>query len=72
MIGSMELFIILVPAAIMLIFWIWMLIDCLKRDDDYFAIGGKYAKLIWVVVIIFAHIIGAFLYFFLIKERSRK
>jgi len=47
------------------IFWIWMLIDCLmrKRFKD---------KLVWVVVIIFLHVIGAILYYFLVKSKKRR
>ena len=44
------------------IFWLWALIDSLKhryvRTDD---------KFIWVVVIIFTWIVGAFLYYFLVR-----
>jgi hypothetical protein len=64
--------IFLIPlAAGLLIFWLWMLIDCLKRDDDNFAIGGKNAKIIWILVMIFTHFIGALLYFFLVKENKK-
>ncbi len=37
-------------------------------DDDKFAIGGNNAKLIWVLVIVFTGLIGALLYYFLIKR----
>ncbi len=72
MIGVMELFLIL-PFVILIIlgfiFWLWMLIDCLKRPDDKFATGGNYAKLIWILVIIFTGFIGALIYFFLVKKK---
>lgn len=45
-----------------------MLIDCLKRPDDKFAIGGNYAKLIWILLIVLTGLIGALLYYFLIKR----
>jgi hypothetical protein len=41
------------------IFWLWMLIDCLMSKKP----AGE--KLVWIVVILFLHIIGALLYFFL-------
>jgi len=48
--------------AIAAIFWIWMLIDCLtnnfKKDID---------KLIWAVVIIFLHVLGALIYYLVVK-----
>ena len=45
------------------IFWLWMLIDCLKNPR----IQGT-DKLIWVLVIIFLPVIGPLLYFFIAKE----
>ena len=47
------------------VFWLWMLIDCLKNPR----IQGT-EKLIWVLVIIFLHVIGPLLYFFLAKEQT--
>jgi len=44
-----------------LIFWIWMLIDCIKsklKDAD---------KLIWILIILFFHFIGALLYLIFVK-----
>ena len=46
------------------IFWLWMLIDCLQRKFN--------DKLLWVLVIIFAGIIGAILYYFLVKSKKRR
>ncbi len=71
MIGISEiLLILLVPVFFVFViaFWLWMLIDCLKRQDDKFAIGGNNTKLIWVLVIIFTGLIGALIYYFLIKR----
>lgn len=69
--GSTEInfvAIAVILAIVLFVFWLWMLIDCLKRLDDNFAIGGNYAKLIWVLVIIFTGLIGALIYYFLIKR----
>lgn len=70
MIGISEIILILfVPVFVFIMaFWLWMLIDCLKRQDGKFAIGGNNAKLIWVLVIIFTGLIGALIYYFLIKR----
>jgi phage shock protein PspC (stress-responsive transcriptional regulator) len=43
------------------VFWVWMLVDCIKsklRDVD---------KLIWVLIILFFHFVGAFLYLIFVK-----
>ncbi|SNQ60481.1 PLDc N-terminal domain-containing protein [Candidatus Methanoperedens nitratireducens] len=68
-IGVMGIILIL-AVIVLLIFWLWMLIDCLKRPDEKFAIGGNNARLIWVLVIIFIGFIGALLYYFLIIKRN--
>ncbi|MCZ7384942.1 MAG: PLDc N-terminal domain-containing protein [Candidatus Methanoperedens sp.] len=54
MIGTNEILSILfVPVFIfVIVFWLWMLIDCLKRPDGKFAVGGQNAKLIWVLIIL--------------------
>ncbi|TRZ88506.1 MAG: hypothetical protein D4R88_07735 [Methanosarcinales archaeon] len=74
MIGFAEIIVIFLFLAFGLMmvstigFWLWMLIDCLKRQDGEFATGGNNAKLIWVLVLIFAGLIGAAIYYFLIKR----
>ena len=71
-IGTMELLLILPFIILGFVFWLWMMVDCLKRPDEKFAFGGNYAKIIWIIVIIFAGFIGALIYFFLIKKRGNK
>jgi len=65
-IGIIELLLISL-FILFLILWVWMLIDCIKRPDDKFAYGGNYAKIIWILVIIFTGFIGALIYYFLIR-----
>ncbi|MGA2052872.1 MAG: PLDc N-terminal domain-containing protein [Opitutales bacterium] len=47
-----------------LIFWIWMLVDCIqnRRLDST-------QKLIWVLVIIFANLLGAIIYCIVGRKR---
>jgi hypothetical protein len=41
-------------------FWIWAIVDVVKvADDSMFRAGNK---LIWVLVIVFTHVIGAIIY----------
>jgi membrane-bound ClpP family serine protease len=40
-------------------FWIWMLIDCITKEP-----GEGNEKLIWILVIVFTHFIGAAIYYF--------
>src|SRR3990170_7966192 len=70
MIGASEVILFLfIPVLVFLIvFWLWMLIDCLKRQDDMFKFGGNNARLIWILIIILTGVIGAVIYYFLIKK----
>jgi hypothetical protein len=48
-------------------FWIWMLVDCLQNEPP-----GSNDKLIWVLVILFGHLLGAAIYYFVRRaERLR-
>ena len=47
---------------VVFIFWLSMLIDAIKN-------APKETKLIWVIVIIFTHIIGALIYYFVEKKQ---
>ncbi|NJD53925.1 MAG: PLDc_N domain-containing protein [Candidatus Methanoperedens sp.] len=67
--GIIGVEVFLIIAAVMLfVFWVWMLIDCLKRPDNKFKIGGNNAKPIWILVIILTGFIGTMIYYFLIKK----
>ena len=48
------------------VFWIWMLIDCIKNPN----IGGN-EKIAWTLVIALTHFIGALVYFFAGRMRSK-
>lgn len=48
------------------VFWVLMLVDVLQRKFK-----DPNEKLIWVLVIIFAHIVGALLYYFLVKKNKK-
>ena len=61
MIGVQEIILLLFLATTA--FWIWMLVECLAREPS----GMK--KLIWVIVIVFTHFIGAVLYFIIRRPR---
>jgi prolipoprotein diacylglyceryltransferase len=58
----------LIVSLVFFVVWIWMLIDCLSRKDY----PGENDKLLWALVIVFAGIIGAGLYYFLVKKKSEE
>jgi uncharacterized BrkB/YihY/UPF0761 family membrane protein len=68
--GLIVFFIILGLAIFALViylfvFWILMIIDCAKRDFK-----NDTDKIVWILVIIFLHIIGALIYYFVVKRKD--
>lgn len=43
------------------IFWLWMLMDVIKRQQE--------DRLMWVLILIFLAILGAIIYYFVIKRK---
>lgn len=42
------------------VFWVWMLVDCLTKEPST---GND--KIVWAIVILVTHLLGAALYFFI-------
>lgn len=64
--------ILLILAVIVLavgafIFWIVMIVDCAKRKFT-----GDTEKVVWILILIFLGIIGALIYYFVVKQPSKK
>ncbi|MCM1987859.1 PLDc N-terminal domain-containing protein [Methanococcoides seepicolus] len=53
--------------AIAIVFWLFMLCDCLQRNAEDFPSKGDHDKLIWSLVLIFLNFIGAVLYYYLVR-----
>lgn len=49
-----------------MVFWIWALIDCASKEPN----DGSNNKVLWLLLIIFTHFIGALLYI-LIRRPER-
>jgi prolipoprotein diacylglyceryltransferase len=47
------------------IFWVWMFIDSLTRENY----KEQNDKVVWVIVLLLTSILGAILYYFLVKRR---
>ena len=66
-IGELFAMLFLLPLCLLsFAFWIWMLIHAIKNDGL-----SDTEKLIWVIVIVFTHFIGALIYFFVGRPRRR-
>lgn len=62
------LFLIMLPlVALLVAFWIWMLVDCATKEPS----AGN-DKLIWILIIVFAHWIGALIYYFVRRPERKK
>jgi len=60
--GLPEIFLLLFVFGIGVLgtaFWIWMLIDCATKEPSE---GND--RLVWVIIVVLTHFIGAAIYFF--------
>ena len=67
--GILEFFLLLFLAPLALLafaFWIWMLVHAITNNGL-----TDIEKLIWVIVILFTHFIGAAIYFFVGRPKRR-
>jgi len=62
------LMLVFVPMVLLLLaFWVWMLVDCATKEPS----AGN-DKVIWILVIIFTHWIGALIYYFVRRPERKK
>ena len=52
------------------IFWIMALVDCIRRNDKDFAIGGENAKLVWIILLILVRGISGLVYYLIIMRNT--
>jgi hypothetical protein len=64
-------FLIFIPLILvglaLLVFWIWMLVDCATKEPSQ---GND--KVVWILIIVFTHWIGALIYFFVRRPQRKK
>jgi hypothetical protein len=49
------------------VFWIWMIVDCLTNEPSQ---GND--RIVWLLVIVLLHWIGAFLYLFVRRPQRKR
>ena len=67
--GIPELLILLLVGGLTIlgtIFWVWMIVEAATLEEK-----GSQDRLIWVIVTVFTHLIGAAIYFF-VRRPARK
>lgn len=58
----LTMILIVVIAVLLFAFWIWMIIDCAKRNFK-----NETDKIVWILVIALLSILGAAVYYFAVK-----
>ena len=62
--GMIGILLAIAVGVFFFVFWVSMLVDCLKRrfrnDND---------RILWTLVIIFVGLLGAIIYYFVVKEK---
>ena len=48
------------------ILWIWMLVECTTKEPNQ---GND--KLVWIIIIVFTHWLGALIYFFVRRPQRQ-
>jgi len=73
--GITTLVVVAVPALLLVVFWVWMLIDCISRDYREFGTlissDKSLDKLVWVLLLIFTSALGALAYYVAVYRRPR-
>lgn len=66
-VGVAILVLLLIAIAIWaFVFWILMIIDCATRKFK-----DSIEKVVWIIVIVFLHILGALIYYFVVKRQNK-
>ena len=53
-------------AIVSFIFWIFMIVDCAKRNFKQ-----ESDKIVWIIIIVLLQILGAIIYYFVIKKPDK-
>jgi hypothetical protein len=64
------IFLIMLIAVVFIlltVFWIWMIVDCAKRDFK-----KENEKVVWILIIVLVGVIGSIIYYFIVKAKDKK
>ena len=62
------LFLLMIGAGIAsMVFWIFMIIDCAKRNFK-----NDHDKVVWIILLALTHVLGATIYYFVVKREDKK
>jgi hypothetical protein len=63
-IGLLFIVFIVILGLALCAFWIWSLVDCATKEPE----GGN-NKLVWILIILFAGVIGSAIYYFVRRPK---
>ncbi len=62
----LSILLLVITGALIFAFWIWMIVDCAKRKFK-----NDSEKIVWILVIIILHVLGAAIYYFAVKASDK-
>ena len=63
----LMMLLIVIVGLLLFIFWIWMIIDCAKRNFK-----KDIDKVVWILVIVLLSVLGAAIYYFAVKAGDKR
>jgi hypothetical protein len=59
----------IIIGVVVAIFWIWGVIDIIRRDNGEFtAFKGDNVKIVWIIIVLVAPVVGTIIYMLLEKR----
>lgn len=58
--------VLLIVGLALTAFWLWMLVNAIKRENY----DNPNDKLLWILIILLTHWLGALIYYFMIKKKK--
>ena len=65
--GILGILLMIAIPILVSVFWVWMIVDCAARNFK-----NKGDKVVWILIIILTHVVGAFIYYLVIKRKEKK
>lgn len=64
--GAVFVLIFVLLGLLAFVFWVWMLVDAIRNPK----LDGT-QRIVWVLVVLFLHVLGALIYYFAGREPAR-
>ncbi|MBN2015484.1 DUF2516 family protein [Candidatus Dojkabacteria bacterium] len=61
--------VIMMLSMVGLVFWVFMLVDVIRRDEEKFPEGSKDQKVLWLLIVLLTSWIGALIYYIMVYKK---